>query len=171
MQHVQSTQSVTYTLMILLAGFAVMANYGRDAAVAAPNGPEAPMSAPPAYASVPGPVARHVAPMQYGLVQTGVVAVAGIDGMGRHSIMPVFQVIQLHPASALAAANPAALVSRGALEGTSQQPVESKIPQGINVAPPSGIGMSGTLCEIKGVRVLTETPEACGTAGGQVPAL
>lgn len=167
MHPVQSTQSVTYTLMILLAGFAVVSNYGRGAAVAATNVPEVPMSTPPAYAPIAAPVG---APVQYGLVQTGVVAVAAIDGMGRQSIMPVFQIIQLQSA-AFAAANVTAPISQGVGQSMPQQPLESKIPQGTTIAPPAGMSMSGTICDIKGIRVLTETAEACGAAGGQAPAL
>jgi hypothetical protein len=165
MYNTQTTQSA-YALMILLAGFAVMANYGRGAAVAATNGQEAPMSAPPAYGPAPAPASGMV---QFGLVQTGVAAVTALDGAGRQSIMPVFQVVQLQSTAQLAAGSVAS--PSAPLEPMVQQPAESKIPQGINVAPPAGMSMSGTLCEIKGVRVLTETPASCGAAGGQVLAL
>lgn len=166
MQITQSTQNAAYAFMVLFAG-SVISNYGRDAAVAATNGAETQMSAAPGYGSPAGSVSG---PIQYGLVQTGVVAVASIDGTGRQSVMPVFQIIQLQSAAALTVGNMAAPNAPNVAAGTVQQPAELKIPQGMNIAPPSGMSVSGTLCEIKGVRVLTETPDACGVAGGQVPA-
>lgn len=169
MQTTQTTQTAAYALMILIAGFALISNYGRDVALAATNRPETQMTPAPGYGPVGvGPVS---APMQYGLVQTGVFAVAPMDGTGRQSIMPVFQIVQLQSAATVAAANIAPSSAPSVADSAAQQPGETKIPQGINVAPPAGMSVSGTQCEIKGVRVLTETPEACGTAGGQVPAL
>lgn len=164
----QTTQTTAYALMILIAGFAFISNYGRGVALAA-NGPETQMSQAPGYGPVAGgPVSG---PMQYGLVQTGIFAVAPIDGTGRQSVMPVFQIVRLQSAAVPAAANIAPSSAPSVADSAAQQPAETIIPQGINVAPPAGMSMSGTPCEIKGVRVLTETPEACATAGGQAPAL
>jgi hypothetical protein len=165
----ENTKSTAYAFMIMLAGLAVIAHYGRASAEVAP---------PAAYESqMPagyGPMQRPAgyAP-QYGLIQTGVVGVAQMDGngdFGRPAAMPVFQVVQLQPTMAQAQAGYEAQPHAMQMpQGAPQAPAaaaEPMIPQGMSVTPPAA-QMAGALCDIKGVRVLTQSAEACAMAGGQ----
>ncbi len=157
----ENNKSTAYAFMIMLAGLAVIGHYGRASAEVAP---------PSAYESaMPGQASMQRAPgyaPQYGLIQTAVVGVAHMDGngaFGRPAAMPVFQIVQLQPATAPAQA------SYEAPNIAPQAPVasaEPSVPQGMTVTPPAA-QMAGALCDIKGIRVLTQNAESCVMAGGQ----
>ncbi len=157
----ENTKSTAYAFMIMLAGLAVIGYLGRASAEVAP---------PNAYAAAtPGAAPGGYAP-QYGLIQTGVMGVAQLDGLGgfgRPSAMPVFQIVQLQPAGTMSQASYEG-GSRNAEAAQAQQPAmasaEAMAPQGTTVTQPQ---MAGALCDIKGIRVLTQSPESCAMAGGQ----
>lgn len=157
-----SSKSTAYAFMIMLAGLAMIGYLERAAAeVAAPHGetiaPASSMMAAPGYQP------------QYGLIQTSVVGVSQLDAsgvFGRPAPMPVFQVIQLQPA-AYAPQRQASLETPPAMTPPAYAPTaEPSIPQGMSVAPPSTPQMTVTLCDIKGVQALTQSADACTTAGG-----
>lgn len=166
----ENTRSTAYAFMIMLAGLAVIAHYGRASAEVAPaSGYEAAMAA---YAPSMRPAASYQA--QYGLIQTGLVGVAQLDGngaFGRPSAMPVFQIIQLQPTAApmqgqasLEPAPRAQSETQAPAQGPAVASAEPIVPQGMTVTAPQ---MAGTYCDIKGVRVITQSPETCAMAGGQ----
>lgn len=159
----ESSKSTAYAFMIMLAGLAMIGYLGRASAeVAAPRteiiAPALSMMSAPGYQP------------QYGLIQTSVVGVAQLDasGMfGRPAPMPVFQIIQLQP-TALAGQRQASLETAPGI-GSQAQPhaIEPSIPHGMSVTPPAQPQMTVTLCDIKGVQALTQSVEACTSAGGQ----
>lgn len=162
----ENTKSTAYAFMIMLAGLAVIAHYGRASAeVAPPSAYES--QAPAGYAPMQRPAGYGP---QYGLIQTGVLGVAQMDGnggFGRPAAMPVFQVVQLQPAMAAAQASYEA-APQAMPQAAPQAPAasaEPMVPQGMAVTPPAQ--MAGALCDIKGVRVLTQSAETCVMAGGQ----
>lgn len=171
----ESTKSTAYAFMIMLAGLAMIGYLGRASAEVA---------APGAYESAPGMSGGHAPGVmgqgpyqaQYGLIQTGVVGVAQLDatgGFGRPAAMPIFQVVQLQPAAfaasgqaSLGAAPSAVMGAESRSQTSAMPPVEPTVPQGMSVSPPSGAQMTATLCNIKGVQALTQSADACTTAGG-----
>lgn len=168
----ENTKSTAYAFMIMLAGLAVIAHYGRASAeVAPPSAYESGMNAPQGYSA---PVRAAGYQQQYGLIQTGMLGVAQMDGnggFGRPAAMPVFQVIQLQPAGGPAHASyEAAPHNMGAAQAPAQGPAvasaEPAVPQGMSVTSPAP-QMAGTFCDIKGIRVLTQSAETCVMAGGQ----
>lgn len=159
----ESSKSTAYAFMIMLAGLAMIGYLGRASAEVA--APRTEIIAPaPSMMSAPG------YQPQYGLIQTSVVGVAQLDasGMfGRPAPMPVFQIIQLQP-TALAGQRQASLETARGI-GSQAQPhaIEPSIPHGMSVTPPAQPQMTVTLCDIKGVQALTQSVEACTSAGGQ----
>ena len=156
----ESSKSTAYAFMIMLAGLATVGYLGR------------------ASAEVAQPQAEHIQPAQgmmgapgyqaqFGLIQTAVVGVAQLDasGMfGRPAPMPVFQVIQLQPAG-YAPQRQSSLEAAPAMPSQMQAPMsEPSLPQGMMVTPSAQ--MAVTLCDIKGVKALTQSSDACTTAGG-----
>jgi hypothetical protein len=167
----ETTRSTAYAFMIMLAGLAVIAHYGRASAeVAPPSAYESGMNAPQGYGAA---VRAAGYQPQYGLIQTGMLGVAQMDangGFGRPAAMPVFQVIQLQPAGASGQASYEAPSNMGGAQTPAQGPAvasaEPTVPQGMSVTVPEA-QMGGTFCDIKGIRVLTQSAETCGQAGGQ----
>ena len=156
----ESSKSTAYAFMIMLAGLAVIGYLGRASAeVATPHGE----SIAPAQGMMGG------YQPQYGLIQTGMVGVAQLEAtgtFGRPAPMPVFQVIQLQPTGY--AQRQASLDAAPGMSPQMQpQATEPSVPQGMSVTPPSAPQMTATLCDIKGVHALTQSADACATAGGQ----
>lgn len=169
----ENTKATAYAFMIMLAGLAVLAHYGRASAQmsAVAYAPNAATSAPAGYGGgmMPGPQP------QYGLVQTGVMGVSRLDAggtFGAPSVMPVFQIIQLQaPAGTPAPGNVGMDGTTRPMMNAPDQAAAASVPQGITVSPPASAQMIGTPCDINGIRVVTQSPSACGSAGGQVPTL
>lgn len=160
----ESSKTTAYAFMIMFAGMAMISYLGRASAEVVPPG--ATYGAHQMHGHAQSPAAAGYAP-QLGLVQTGMMGVAQMDGAGgfaRPTMMPVFQIVQLQPASAMQASyQPAqhAPVEQRAPQVTAAAP-EVSVPQGMSVAPQ----MAGMLCDIKGVQALTQSPDACVAAGG-----
>jgi len=156
----EQSRSNAYAFMVMLAGLCLVGYLNRASAEVAPPSN---YSAPQSYAGVQSP--NHGYAPQYGLVQTGMMGVSqlGMGGeFGRPAMMPVFQVVQLQPAAAAAAAAQAEYMAtqKPAVEPT---PAEVAVPQGMSLTPQ----VAGTHCDIKGIQAITPSPEACTTAGGQ----
>ena len=159
----ESSKSTAYAFMIMLAGLAMIGYLGRASA-------EVPAPHMESIAPAPGMMGAPGYQPQYGLIQTAVVGVAQLDAsgaFGRPAPMPVFQIIQLQP-TALAGQRQASVETAPGL-GPQARPnaVEPGIPHGMSVTPPAQPQMTVTLCDIKGVQALTQSVEACTTAGGQ----
>jgi len=171
----ESTKSTAYAFMVMLAGLAVIAHYGRASAEVGYAGAPQQQAMAAAYPNMGG--AGMYA--QYGLIQTGAVGISTLDangGFGRPSVMPVFQVIQMQPAAGLVARQAAAAPNlmggqqqQTAPEGMAAAPAEQAVPQGMTVTSPAPT--QGTLCDVNGVRVLTQSPDACTAAGGRMSVL
>lgn len=143
--------------MIMLAGLATIGYLGRASAeVSAPQ--------PETIAPAPGMMGAPGYQAQFGLIQTAVVGVSQLEAtgtFGRPAPMPVFQIIQLQPAG-IAPQRQASLEATPAMPPQMQG--EPSMPQGMSMAPSPQ--MTVTLCDIKGVKALTQSPDACTTAGG-----
>lgn len=161
----ESSKSTAYAFMIMLAGLAVIGYLGRASAeVAAPHSES--------IAPAQGMMSATGYQPQYGLIRTGMVGVAQLEAtgtFGRPAPMPVFQVIQLQP-TGYAPRQASLEAAPGMIPQMQAQATEPSIPQGMSVAPPSAPQMTVTLCDIKGVQALTQSAEACVTAGGQAVA-
>lgn len=127
---------------------------------------------------------------RYGLVQTGIVGVAQLGptgSFGQPTPMPIFHMVQLqspmmHPAAAhlqpnLGSAQSPMLspmpgqqaLAAPKIKANAQQPAATAdVPPGITIAPQASTQPIGTWCSINSVRVLTQTADACRTAGGSV---
>jgi hypothetical protein len=153
----ESSKSTAYAFMIMLAGLATIGYLGRASAeVSAPQ--------PEAVAPAPGMMGAPGYQPQLGLIQTAVVGVSQLEAtgtFGRPAPMPVFQIIQLQPAG-VAPQRQASLEAAPVMP--SQMQAEPSMPQGMSMTPPPQ--MTVTLCDIKGVKALTQSSDACTTAGG-----
>jgi hypothetical protein len=155
----ESSKSTAYAFMIMLAGLATIGYLGRASAeVSAPQ--------PETIAPAPGTMGAPGYQAQLGLIQTAVVGVSQLDAtgaFGRPAPMPIFQIIQLQPAG-FAPQRQASLEAPPAAMPPQMQAPEQGLPQGMSMTPSPQ--MTVTLCDIKGVKALTQSSDACATAGG-----
>jgi hypothetical protein len=167
---VEGTQVAGTVLLMLMAAIVATAN-GR---AVAGTGPAAAFAAAPAPVGAAQPALPMASPVQYGLIQTGVIGVARLDGngaFGEPQAMPVFQVVQLQPMASGPAPAPALTGSTQSpgQQGSSEPPALSTALGG--AAPVVNGPAAGTLCDVKGVRILAPSPTLCWSAGGQIPSL
>ena len=154
----ESSKTTAYAFMIMFAGMAMISYLGRASAEVVPPGAAHGAQQMPPHAQAP-------AAAGYGLVQTGMMGVAQMDGAGgfaRPTMMPVFQIVQLQPASVMQASYQPSHHMPPEQRASHATP-EMPIPQGMSVSPQ----VAGMLCDIKGVQALTQSADACTAAGGQ----
>lgn len=168
----ENNQIQALVFMIMLAIICVIWDLGRASAhKAASMFPNATIGAPAQLPSGSGPIQMPGSTQQYGLIQTGVVGIAplnGIGGFGQATAMPVFQLVRLDvPSPRLAAAN-AGGASAMAATPEIPHPVETRVPSGVSVTPSMDAAQAGALCDVNQVQVLTPSVDACLQAGGRV---
>lgn len=165
----ENNQMQALAFMVMLAVISVMWDLGRASALKA-NAmmPDNAMSTAIQLPTGPRPIQMSGATSQYGLIQTGVVGIAPIDGNGA-TTMPVFQVVRLGVSNSnFAPTNGGGASAMPVAPETARAPqVETHVPSGINKAPPMDATRTATLCEVNTVQVITPSIEACLQAGGR----
>jgi len=166
----EHNQIQALAFMLMLAVISVIWDLGRASALKAnalapdiASNASVPSPAVPSQLQMPG-----TAP-QYGLIQTGVVGIAPINGHGV-TTMPIFQVVRLstpQPDFSVTSVEPS-VMPKNPDNAAAAAPMKASVPSGISMAPPMDTAEMPALCEINNIQVITPSTEACSQAGGRV---
>lgn len=155
--------------MLMLALISIVWDLGRASALRANAlSPNIATSTPIPSPTAPGPLQVGATPSQYGLIQTGVVEIAPMDGNGA-ATMPVFQVVRLStPQTNFSVASVKPVVMPPNPEEATAAPIKAPVPTGISMTPPMDTAGMPALCDINNIQVITPSVEACLQAGGRM---